>query len=122
MYMLLQRGSVFFPSQLIALILKAIIVSYSFLCYPLCIVKSRMQGLDAHKYKSTIHCVTELLRNEGPLAFYKGVGPRLTRVCLEVGITMSLYGEIVKVVSIIIIIHSICLSPLFSLSTVSFMP
>jgi hypothetical protein len=33
---------------------------------------------------------------EGPLAFDKGVGPRLTRVCLEVGITMSLYGEIVK--------------------------
>mmetsp|Transcript_8600 Transcript_8600/g.15594 ORF Transcript_8600/g.15594 Transcript_8600/m.15594 type:complete len:255 (-) Transcript_8600:131-895(-) len=61
------------------------------------VVKSRMQGLDAHKYKSTMHCVTELLKNEGPLAFYKGVGPRLTRVCLEVGITMSLYGEIVKV-------------------------
>lgn len=28
--------------------------------------------------------------------FYKGVGPRLTRVCLEVAITMSMYGEIVK--------------------------
>lgn len=61
------------------------------------VVKSRMQGLEAHKYRSTLHCVQELLKNEGPLAFYKGVGPRLTRVCLEVGITMSLYGEIVKV-------------------------
>ena len=60
------------------------------------VVKSRMQGLDAHKYRSTMHCVKEILANEGPLAFYKGVGPRLTRVCLEVGITMSLYGEIVK--------------------------
>lgn len=60
------------------------------------VVKSRMQGLEASKYRSTLHCVTELLKNEGPLAFYKGVGPRLTRVCLEVGITMSLYGEIVK--------------------------
>ena len=47
------------------------------------VVKSRMQGLEAHKYRSTMHCVTELLKNEGPLAFYKGVGPRLTRVCLE---------------------------------------
>jgi hypothetical protein len=56
-----------------------------------------MQGLEAHKYKSTIDCVQQLLKNEGPMAFYKGVGPRLTRVCLEVGITMSLYGEIVKV-------------------------
>lgn len=61
------------------------------------VVKSRMQGLEAHKYRSTVHCVTELMKKEGPMAFYKGVGPRLTRVCLEVGITMSLYGEIVKV-------------------------
>ena len=60
-------------------------------------VKSRMQGLEAHKYKSTVDCVQQILRKEGPVAFYKGVGPRLTRVCLEVGITMSLYGEIVKV-------------------------
>jgi hypothetical protein len=56
-----------------------------------------MQGLEAHKYTSTVDCVQKLLKNEGPMAFYKGVGPRLTRVCLEVGITMSLYGEIVKV-------------------------
>ena len=61
-------------------------------------VKSRMQGLDAHKYKSTMHCVGDILKNEGPLAFYKGTGPRLTRVCCEVGITMSLYGEVVKMV------------------------
>lgn len=60
-----------------------------------------MQGLDAHKYKSTIHCATELLRSEGPFAFYKGVGPRLTRVCLEVGITMSLYSEIVKALDLV---------------------
>jgi len=61
------------------------------------VVKSRMQGLDANKYRSTGHCISEILKNEGPLAFYKGVGPRLTRVCCEVGITMSIYGEIVKV-------------------------
>lgn len=61
------------------------------------VVKSRMQGLEANKYRSTGHCIQEILKNEGPLAFYKGVGPRLTRVCCEVGITMSLYGEVVKV-------------------------
>jgi solute carrier family 25 citrate transporter 1 len=60
-----------------------------------------MQGMDSHKYKSTLHCAKELLRTEGPLAFYKGVGPRLTRVCLEVGITMSLYSEIVKVLDLV---------------------
>uniref|UniRef100_A0A7S1B996 Uncharacterized protein n=1 Tax=Corethron hystrix TaxID=216773 RepID=A0A7S1B996_9STRA len=60
------------------------------------VIKSRMQGLEASKYRSTAHCVSEIFKNEGFLAFYKGVGPRLTRVCLEVGITMSMYGEIVK--------------------------
>ena len=64
------------------------------------VVKSRMQGLDASKYRSTMHCVTEIMTKEGPMAFYKGMGPRLTRVCLEVGITMSLYAEIVKVLDI----------------------
>lgn len=63
------------------------------------VVKSRMQGLDANKYRSTMHCISSIMKNEGPLAFYKGVGPRLTRVCLEVGITMSLYGEIVKMLN-----------------------
>ncbi len=60
------------------------------------VVKSRMQGLEAAKYKSTLDCVAQVMKNEGIGGFYKGVGPRLTRVCLEVGITMSLYGEIVK--------------------------
>jgi len=60
------------------------------------VIKSRMQGLDASKYRSSLHCATEILQKEGIFAFYKGVGPRLTRVCLEVGITMSMYGEIVK--------------------------
>mmetsp|Transcript_12724 Transcript_12724/g.29577 ORF Transcript_12724/g.29577 Transcript_12724/m.29577 type:complete len:164 (+) Transcript_12724:531-1022(+) len=64
------------------------------------VVKSRMQGLEAHKYRNTIHCIRELIKNEGIMAFYKGVGPRMTRVCMEVGITMSLYGEIVKVVRV----------------------
>ena len=35
------------------------------------VIKSRMQRLDAGKYRSTVHCFTEILKNEGPLAFYK---------------------------------------------------
>merc|ERR1740139_1857353 len=37
-----------------------------------------------------------LIANEGFMALYKGVGPRMTRVCCEVAITMTLYGEVVK--------------------------
>ena len=50
------------------------------------VIKSRMQGLDAHKYKSSLDCLSQLIKNEGVLALYKGVGPRLARVCCEVGI------------------------------------
>jgi len=60
------------------------------------VIKSRMQGLDAHKYSSSLDCLKQLIANEGIMALYKGVGPRMTRVCCEVAITMTLYGEVVK--------------------------
>jgi len=63
------------------------------------VIKSRMQGLDAHKYTSSMHCLRELIKNEGAMALYKGVGPRLSRVCCEVAITMTLYGEVVKLLN-----------------------
>ena len=63
------------------------------------VIKSRMQGIEGARYTSSLHCLTELLKNEGVLALYKGVGPRISRVCCEVAITMSLYGEVVKVLN-----------------------
>jgi len=63
------------------------------------VIKSRMQGLEGSKYTSSMHCLTDLVKNEGVLALYKGVGPRLSRVCCEVAITMSLYGEVVKLLN-----------------------
>lgn len=60
------------------------------------VVKSRMQGLEAAQYKSTMDCLNQIIKKEGIMGLYKGVGPRMTRVCLEVAITMSMYGEIVK--------------------------
>eukprot|EP00966_Prymnesium_polylepis_P149844 3461573-Prymnesium_polylepis.1 len=35
----------------------------------------------------------EIIKHEGVLALYKGTGPRMARVCCEVAITMTLYGE-----------------------------
>ena len=63
------------------------------------VIKSRMQGIEGSKYTSSLHCLTDLIKNEGVLALYKGVGPRLSRVCCEVAITMSLYGEVVKLLN-----------------------
>ena len=58
---------------------------------PLDVVKTRMQGLEAHRYKNTWDCMKQIWVNEGPRAFYKGTVPRLSRVCLDVGITFVIY-------------------------------
>ena len=52
--------------------------------------------MGASRYSSSLHCLRDIVQNEGFLALYKGVGPRMTRVCCEVAITMTLYGEVVK--------------------------
>ncbi|XP_055903441.1 putative tricarboxylate transport protein, mitochondrial [Eupeodes corollae] len=60
---------------------------------PLDVVKTRMQGLEASKYKNTVDCAIQIWKNEGPFAFYKGTVPRLGRVCLDVGITFMIYDS-----------------------------
>lgn len=60
---------------------------------PLDVVKTRMQGLEAAKYKSTADCIVKIWKHEGPLAFYKGTVPRLGRVCLDVAITFMIYDS-----------------------------
>uniref|UniRef100_A0A8D0GEP2 Citrate transport protein n=1 Tax=Sphenodon punctatus TaxID=8508 RepID=A0A8D0GEP2_SPHPU len=66
---------------------------------PLDVVKTRMQGLEAHKYKSTWDCAYQIMKYEGPIAFYKGTIPRLGRVCLDVAIVFIIYDEVVKVLN-----------------------
>lgn len=60
---------------------------------PIDVVKTRMQGLEAARYKSTADCFMTILKNEGPMAFYKGTVPRLSRVCLDVAITFMIYDS-----------------------------
>ncbi|KAJ8005737.1 hypothetical protein DPEC_G00121010 [Dallia pectoralis] len=66
---------------------------------PLDVVKTRMQGLEAHKYKNTLDCAMKIMRYEGVRAFYKGTIPRLGRVCLDVAIVFIIYEEVVKVLN-----------------------
>jgi len=58
---------------------------------PVDVVKTRMQGLEASKYKNSFHCAGQILKHEGLRAFYKGTVPRLSRVCLDVAITFVIY-------------------------------
>ena len=44
-----------------------------------------MQGLNAHKYTSSMHCLRDLIQNEGVMALYKGLLPRLMRPSLQRG-------------------------------------
>lgn len=60
---------------------------------PLDVVKTRMQGLEASKYKNTADCAMQIMKNEGFGAFYKGTVPRLGRVCLDVAITFMIYDS-----------------------------
>ena len=64
---------------------------------PLDVVKTKMQGLEASKYRNSLHCVKEIFKNDGIRGFYKGTLPRLGRVCADVAIVMSLYEQINKV-------------------------
>ena len=61
---------------------------------PVDVIKTNMQGLEAHKYTGALNCGAYILRNEGVLGFYKGVGPRLARVILDVAITFSVFNQL----------------------------
>jgi len=61
---------------------------------PADMVKTRMQGLEASRYKSVMDCVLTIFKKEGILAFWKGVGPRLSRVVPGQGIIFMSYEQI----------------------------
>jgi len=63
---------------------------------PIDVVKTRLQGLEANKYKNFVDCFMQILRNEGPLTFYKGTTARLGRVCFDVGFTFVCYESIMN--------------------------
>jgi len=63
---------------------------------PFDVIKTQMQGLDANKYKSTIDCGMKIFRLQGPLFFYKGVAPRLVRVCGDSALTFTIFNTLIQ--------------------------
>ena len=61
---------------------------------PIDVIKTNMQGLDAHKYTGPVDCAKQIWRQEGIRGFYKGAIPRMTRVVLDVALTFTLYENI----------------------------
>ncbi|KAJ6218166.1 hypothetical protein RDWZM_009323 [Blomia tropicalis] len=82
----------YLPNQAVIPLFGAIAGSVSVMCNtPIDVVKTRMQGLESHRFSNSWACVTHMYRTEGFLAFYKGVGPRLTKVTMEVAIAFTMY-------------------------------
>ena len=53
---------------------------------PLDTIKTRMQGLKAAEYSSTLDCFVKIATREGPLQFYSGAVARAARVVPGQGI------------------------------------
>lgn len=61
---------------------------------PIDTVKANMMGLEAARFRSSFACAAELVRAGGVLTLFNGVGPRVIRVFIEVGLQFSLYESI----------------------------
>uniref|UniRef100_A0A7S3JG27 Uncharacterized protein n=1 Tax=Euplotes harpa TaxID=151035 RepID=A0A7S3JG27_9SPIT len=65
---------------------------------PLDVIKTNLQGLNAHKFKGTVDCAKQIVRHEGVMGLYKGVKPRMARVAIEVSVTFASYNAIKETV------------------------
>eukprot|EP00413_Alexandrium_margalefii_P048000 CAMPEP_0204588730 /NCGR_PEP_ID=MMETSP0661-20131031/48781_1 /ASSEMBLY_ACC=CAM_ASM_000606 /TAXON_ID=109239 /ORGANISM="Alexandrium margalefi, Strain AMGDE01CS-322" /LENGTH=293 /DNA_ID=CAMNT_0051598569 /DNA_START=46 /DNA_END=927 /DNA_ORIENTATION=- len=71
-----------------------------FLTQPQDCVKSRMQGEAAKElYKGTVDCAMQMMKKEGPQAFFSGAIPRMVQVGLTNGISFALYPLITKLLN-----------------------
>ena len=61
---------------------------------PIDVIKTKMQGLDAHLYKNAWDCCKQTWAAGGFMGFYAGLVPRLSRVVLDVAITFTLFENI----------------------------
>merc|ERR1719284_2206375 len=63
-------------------------------------VKSRMQGEAAKEmYKGTVDCAMQMMKNEGPAAFFAGAIPRMVQVGMTSGISFALFPVISKLLN-----------------------
>jgi len=63
---------------------------------PVDVIKTQMQGLQSSQYRNSFHCFFSILKNQGPKFFYKGVTPRLARVCGDSAITFTVYNKLLE--------------------------
>ncbi|XP_055327360.1 uncharacterized protein LOC129580727 [Paramacrobiotus metropolitanus] len=64
---------------------------------PLDVMKSRLQGIEAKKYRNIVHCAYLIASKEGFSGFYKGTMARLMRTPLETAITFMVYDLVMEI-------------------------
>lgn len=65
---------------------------------PIDVIKTRMQGRNSKIYSNSLDCAIKTWKLEGPTAFYKGLIPRLCRVCLDVGVTFYIFDLFIDII------------------------
>lgn len=71
-----------------------------FLTQPVDVIKTRMMTQAASNqlpYKSALECLTQIVKNEGPLTLYAGLKQRSIYMCSLWGITFAMNGQVSKV-------------------------
>jgi solute carrier family 25 citrate transporter 1 len=66
---------------------------------PVDVVKTKMQGIDSHKYNGFADCFSQIYKQNGVKGFYMGVGPRLVRVILDVSLTFAIFHQLKRTVT-----------------------
>ncbi|CAG7835883.1 unnamed protein product [Allacma fusca] len=74
---------------------------------PVDVVKTRMQGLEARKYKGNWDCIVKIWSQEGAKGFYKGSVPRLIRASVETSIIFVIYESLIQIMKDIFTNHAI---------------
>ncbi|CAM9585552.1 unnamed protein product [Scytosiphon promiscuus] len=64
--------------------------------HPIDTVKSNLQGLSAAKYSGSLDCAKQIVASSGVSGLFRGLSPRICRVCLEIGLQFSLYDTICR--------------------------
>ena len=61
---------------------------------PIDTIMAQAQGLESARFRNSWACAREICSAGGVRALYFGLGPRVVRVCLEIGLQFGLYEAI----------------------------
>lgn len=62
---------------------------------PFDVVKTRLQG-NSQRYKGTYDCIMTVYKKEGVQGLYKGIIPRMSKVCVGSAVTFTLYEFVME--------------------------